>query len=264
MKWLTYYELRKTRQSKWILLGVSLVMEFFFLIGHWTEDPVMVSMTFFLMVITALGGTLYIGLESVLTLHRDLRSEQGYMIFLTPHSCWAILGAKLLENLISMFMAAAFFTGLVYLNTHLILKTFETANYVWSYGTLFLTDPDFFLSMLPVNFNFHTGIALDLRDGTLIICAFAVYVSTWLSFTAMAYLSDTLAACVLPGKKRLSALLAFALFIGLAYVTLWMQTLLPALWDYRQRLLMASGLALAQTAVMYVVTALSMERQLSI
>ncbi len=264
MMWLTRYELRKTRQSKLILLGVCLVMEAFFLIGIMTRDDVMLIMTYMLLFIAAMGGTLYIGLESVLTLHRDLRHEQGYMIFMTPHSCWAILGAKMLENLISMFISAGFFVGLLYLNASLILHTFKGANTVWITATSFLVDPAAFFEALAVDMPMEINIHVDFRDGTMIICAFVAYVCTWLSFTGMAYLADTLAACILPGKKKLSAVLAFGLFIVLAFLTLWMQTSLPMLPDYRHSLLLASGLALAQTAVMYVVTALMMESRLSI
>ena len=54
-------------------------------------------------------GVFYIGLENILTLYRDLNSKQSYMLFLTPKSSYEILGAKILENGISILMAGAFF-----------------------------------------------------------------------------------------------------------------------------------------------------------
>ena len=264
MRWLLRYELRKTRQSKWILLGVSLVIEAFFLLGILADDSVMVGMTYLLMFIAAMGGTLYIGLESVLVLHRDLRQEQGYMIFMTPHSRWAIVGAKMLENLISMFFAAGYFIGVMYLDAALIFRTFRTVNSVWVTGTSLLMDSDAFLRSMTGANSFGLDTHVDLQDGTLIICAFVAYVCTWFSFTSTAYLSDTLSVCMLPNRRRLSAALAFGVFILLSYLTMWRQTALPALPDYRESLLMASGLALAQSAGMYVATALLVDRKLSI
>ena len=41
-------------------------------------------------------------MESVNVLHRDLNTKQSYMLFLTPKSSYQILGAKILENGISI------------------------------------------------------------------------------------------------------------------------------------------------------------------
>lgn len=61
------------------------------------------------MLLCAVIGIAYIGLESVMVLQRDLNTKQSYMLFLTPHSSYEILGAKVLENGISILVTGIFF-----------------------------------------------------------------------------------------------------------------------------------------------------------
>ena len=249
MKWLLVYELRKTRQSKIILAGLFAVLEVIFLLALWAEDDVAMPMSGMLLILAGLGGTLYLGLESVLVLHRDLRTEQGYMVFMTPHNSWKILGAKTLENLISLAAAGAVFVGLVYLNMTLLLARFGTVRAYWNMGDTLLKQ--------------YIGEDLSYRDGTLLICAFVAYVTNWLSMTSMAFLSDIIASRIMPTKRR-SGLLAFAVFVALSFLTLWLQTRLPALPHYQTSLLMASALAAGQTVVMYAAGAGLMQARVSV
>ena len=106
------YELRKTAFSKLVLLVITAVAEIAFLIGvFWKKDNILAMGIIFLVMCT-IFGVIYIGIESVNVLHRDLNTKQSYMLFLTPKSSYQILGAKILENGISIIMAGAFFASL--------------------------------------------------------------------------------------------------------------------------------------------------------
>ena len=106
------YELRKTAFSKLVLLVITAVAEIAFLIGvFWKKDNILAMGIIFLVMCT-IFGVIYIGIESVNVLHRDLNTKQSYMLFLTPKSSYQILGAKILENGISIIMAGAFFAAL--------------------------------------------------------------------------------------------------------------------------------------------------------
>ena len=96
------YEFRKTWITKLILLGVTAVAEAVYLYGLYAEKDNPLSVAIGLLVLLAVGGVLVIGLESVLTLHRDMNTKQSYMLFMTPNSSYKILGAKVLENGLSM------------------------------------------------------------------------------------------------------------------------------------------------------------------
>ena len=259
-----YYELRKTRQARVVLLGVTAVLQLIFCLSLLTRDTVAIPMSGSLLFITAAGGTLYLGLDSLLTFHRDLRTDQGYMVFMTPHNCWQILGAKMLQNALSLMLIGGIFIGLIYLDVVLMMNTFKSIQSGWTLATGFLNDPNLYLETVLSDLGVRLNFSIDFRDGTLIICAYIVYVCTWLSFISMAYLSDTLAVSLVPSKPRVSVCVAFGVFIVLAYITLWLQTLLPALSHYQTSLLMASGLALGSALVMYVATAILMELRLSV
>ena len=103
------YEFRKTGFSKLILLVVTLVAELAFLLGVFQEKDRLLATGIMILYLCAVIGIAYIGLESVLALHRDLNTKQSYMLFLTPHSSYEILGAKVLENGISILITGIFF-----------------------------------------------------------------------------------------------------------------------------------------------------------
>ena len=92
------YELRKTLASKLILLGIAVIAEVVFLIGFENSHERTLTVGALLLFFTATIGIGLVGILSLVTLHRDMNTRQGYMLFMTPNSCYKILGAKVLEN----------------------------------------------------------------------------------------------------------------------------------------------------------------------
>lgn len=113
------YEFRKTAFSKLILLSITLLSEIVYLLGIFLKKDVFLSSGIMFLVLCATMGILYIGLESVTVLHRDLNTKQSYMLFLTPKSSYQILGAKILENGISILITGAFFAALAAISMQL-------------------------------------------------------------------------------------------------------------------------------------------------
>ena len=109
MKHLMKYEFRKTLIAKLIILGTTAVLEILFLLGLYTKHDSLAGYSTIMLTMLAFGGVLFIGLQSVMTLHRDMNTKQSYMLFMTPNSSYKILGAKVLENGLSILMACAFF-----------------------------------------------------------------------------------------------------------------------------------------------------------
>lgn len=74
------YELRKTAFSKLVLLVITAVAEIAFLIGvFWKKDNILAMGIIFLVMCT-IFGVIYIGIESVNVLHRDLNTKELYVI----------------------------------------------------------------------------------------------------------------------------------------------------------------------------------------
>ncbi|MBQ6174568.1 MAG: hypothetical protein IKS31_09120 [Clostridia bacterium] len=256
------YEVRRTRTVKLALLGVSVVLEAIFLLAVMRRSRPGTVLSGILLFVLAMAGTLASGLSSVILLHRDLTTEEGYMLFLTPHRCWSILGAKMLECVISLTVCVAFFAGLIYFDVRYLFSHQGQLHSYWKIGTEFLSNPTFYLQdVFRVNADFP--IQVDLRDGTLILCGFISYVATWESYMAAATLAIVLAQTVLPGRRR-SVIGAFLIFAAIGFLINWSQTALPALAYYQTSLLMASGLALAESLAMYFIAAPIMQSRLSV
>lgn len=242
------YEFLKARATLLILLGVTAAVEVIYLLGVATKDIPTVTLTLILLLFLAIAGTAWVGLECVLTLHRDIRSRQSYMLFMTDRGCFSILGAKLIQTFVCIAAVTGIFVGLGYLDGFVFFRTFnQKALDYWQGGNIFLYE--------------HAGA--DLRDGTLLTMGLVTYACTWLSYIAAACFADVLANVGLPGK-RLPMIIAFLLFSGIAYIINWTQTLLPALAIYQHSLMLASGLSLLYVGVLYVGTALLMEFRLSV
>ena len=92
------YELRKTAFSKLVLLVITAVAEVAFLLGIFLKKDNLLAMGIVFLFMCAVFGIIYIGIESVNVLHRDLNTKQSYMLFLTPKSGYQILGAKIFHG----------------------------------------------------------------------------------------------------------------------------------------------------------------------
>ena len=113
------YEFRKSMFSKLIILVISGIMEALFLLGIFTSWNNGIGWGIFGLVFSASVGISFIGINSLLIFYRDLNTKQSYMLFMTPCSSYQILGAKVLENGLSLFLAGCFFSALASLDINI-------------------------------------------------------------------------------------------------------------------------------------------------
>ena len=198
MKKLFRYEMIKTRFSKFIILGITAVLEILFLLGLATSDEKLQSVGMVLLVLIAVASILWIGIQSVVTLHKDMNTRQSYMLFMTPNSTYSILGAKVLENTVTTLIAGAFYVGLVFFDVKLVLNRDGDIGSILDFLTSFLESYSFDFELT------FAGVA-----------SFAAYnLCSWVATVTTAYLADVIASSLLNGKKGgglISALLFFAL-----------------------------------------------------
>ena len=181
MKNLIKYEFRKTLSVKLILLGTAALAQLAFMIGLWTGRERIYSLGAFILLLLAFVGVAVIGLTSVLILHRDMNTKQSYMLFMTPNSCYKILGAKVIENGISLLLAAVFFFALGALDVSMLMAHEGRLADLWSLITQFLEGID-------------SRITLDTE--TLMSFAFGLLAS-WFSTVTCAYLADVVSTALL-------------------------------------------------------------------
>ena len=247
MRKLMKYELRKTLFSKLILLAVTAVAEAAFLAGVFLKWDNGLGAGISLLIFCTMLGVFYIGVESLRVFNRDLNTKQSYMLFLTPKSSWQILGAKVMENGISIFVTGLFFAA---------LAAIDVSVAVLYIGGLqeFLDTVRRVTSMLRVE--------ISVSSGEILIVFFSA-LSSWLMAITTGYLAIVLAATVLAGK-RFSGLVSFVLYLLIMFAESELISHLPDLGS----LLANSGAVIAAgfvlTGLMYGLSCWIMERKLSV
>ncbi len=249
MSKLLKYELKKTWPLKLIILGITAVAELAFLITLFLDqnNHGAIGLTCVLLFFIAMGGTLLIGVQSVLTLHRDMNTKQGYMLYMTPKNSFQILGAKLSENGISLALAGAFFFLLGFLDVTLLFTRLGSLEELWN----FFKD---FVRMI--------GEEIPL-NATSILCLVVEVLASWLATVSVAYLADIVSSALLNGRK-MNGFLSFLFFILLTVLLNWIQNRFRTGMSIEAILLVRAGIAVAYSALMYVVSAWVMDRYLSV
>ena len=240
------YEMRKTLTSKLILLGVTLVAQAVFLIGLWGKKENTLAIGAVLLFFIATTGIALMGILSVATLHKDMNTRQGYMLFMTPNSCYKILGAKVIECGLSILLAGAFFFGLGYLDFSLLLGE-GTNKQIWD-------------MVNDVIRTVNKEIVLDAPHVSALVFGM---LASWLCTITTAYLADVVSSSLLNGKKA-NWLVTFLLFLVLNYGISKILKLVPASIGVIPVLLWQGVIALVLAGAMYVITARLMEKYLSV
>ena len=241
------YEFRKTLFTKLVLLGLSAVLEAWFLIALFKNKTESEAIALLLLAILGIFGVLFMGVQSVLTLHRDMNTRQSYMLFMTPNSTYRILGAKVIENGLSTLLAGAFFFALGFADVTALIAHNQSVDEVLS----MLRD---LLSMINEN------IRVNLSD---IVCYAVNALMSWLTTVFLAYLADIVSSSLLNGK-RFGLLISFIVFLLLNYAVFRGIRLLPSAAGLHADLLLQSAYCLAVSVVTYFVSAKLMDKYLSV
>ena len=240
------YEFRKTGFSKLILLVITLVAELAFLLGVFLEKDRLLATGIMILFLCAVIGIAYIGLESVLALHRDLNTKQSYMLFLTPHSSYEILGAKVLENGISILVTGIFFVLVAALD--------------FTVATAYIGGVKEAMDMLKSFLDVSMRITVDPVQ---MIFVFFTALAGWIVYIVNADLAVILSATVLAGK-RASGLAAFVIFLILSWLFGTGMDHLPELSDMDLQYALYIAVALAMAILVYLFSGWIMEKKLSV
>ena len=245
------YELRKTWMTKVILLALTACAEAAYLIGLYAEQDGPLSVGIGLLCLLAVFGVLVIGLESVVVLHRDMNTKQSYMLFMTPNSCYKILGAKVLECGISILLTAAFFFALGTLDITLLFAREGPLNDLWQ-------QIQSFLSHITID-----GRQLEINMPVLASLTFYI-VSDWICLVVTAYLADVISSALLYGRK-FNGVISFVFFLILNWgIGKLISLITSGIAATTAAMAVAGGLYLVFAVIMYIVTAQIMEKYLSV
>lgn len=241
------YEFRKTLISKMILLAITAVMEIVFLIGVFGELETPLAIGIMGLMLCGIFGIIYIGIESVTVFHKDLNTKQSYMLFLTPNNSYKILGAKILENGLSLVITGAFYVGLAAIDI--------------STAILYIGGLEEFIEMLKVmSLSFQVNI--DITAGAIIVLFFTALAS-WIMTIVTADFAVVLSATVFAGK-RFSGIVSFVIFLGVNAVGSKIMEILPALNSEYTQFALNISVLFAIAAILYVIAAWIMDKKLSV
>ena len=242
------YEFLKTRLSKLIILGITLALEALFVFSLFKNDDELQGISVLLLVLFATVSVIWIGLQSILTLHRDMNTRQSYMLFMTPNSSYKILGAKVLENAFSILLGGVFFCALGALDLTLLMNHHQALDQLM----------EMFQSVME-SFSRH------IRFDTYSVLTFCLYMLiSWLSTVTLAYFAVIISAALLGGKKG-NLFISFLVFLGLSILLgMLLDNVIPASMVIGAANLVRSAICLFVIAIFWYISAWIMDKYLSV
>lgn len=104
------YEWRKQRMTRILILACLLAFVVLFVAGAVLRNDTLVAVSILIMTFAGMFGILYVGIENIVILNRDLKTKQSYMLWMVPHSTYEILASKIIAGILQMaFVFMAFF-----------------------------------------------------------------------------------------------------------------------------------------------------------
>lgn len=213
MSKLLKYEFKKSKNVTLAILLVTVIGEALFVTGTIAGAIPLTSSGVLILALAATFGIFIMAVLSIDILHRELNTNQSYMLFLTPRNSYQILGSKILANAISLSLMTVLFAVLAALDL-LLIGIREVGMPVpadgirRALGSTYLYMP--------------TGV------GKTIATAAAIAYGSWLFLIVTAYFADILQATVLRGRKG-AGWISFLLFLVLAGAVVFLQNKLAPL-----------------------------------
>lgn len=194
------YELRKTMASKILLVVALVLLQATFMIGYYTGKSKIAIIGLIALAFIAIFGVLIAAIASISCLHRDMNTKQAYMLFMTPHSDFAILGAKVIECVCTILLTGLVCFFLLRLDINMTVAKWA------SEGTETNEVLDAVMGAMK-----DTGLGIDLSLASIAQFVFSMVTSIIL-LTLTGFLADVLSTSVLKGKKG-CGLLSLVIFI---------------------------------------------------
>lgn len=189
------YEFKKQAFSKIIILVLAGLLELFFAYGMIVDNQERIGVSIALFMVLAFGSILFISFECIITYSNDLKTKCSYMLFMTPHSSYSIIGAKALSTIVQILFAGAIFIAIGFLDFTLIVAKYADLSQMLDY-----------LSQM-------FQIQIDYTDVLIVIAA---VLSGWICTILLAFFSITLSTTFLANKKG-KGFVSFLIFLVLNY-----------------------------------------------
>lgn len=224
------YELIKQKTSKIIIAAVLLVLEIMFFAGVIIENENMWALAVAFLLLLVIITFFIVALEAIFTYSNDLKDKSGYMLFMTPHSVYEIMGSKILTSIVSIIIATVFFGLLTFIDMTVILSRYGEFEKLLEFFQLFLKQV----------------FSIDVSWSSVVIGT--VYgIFDWISILTSGFLAITLCMTIISGMKG-KGFISFVLF--------WIINLLFSVFTSRIMEILSLKTYMANMGVMAVLTVL--------
>jgi hypothetical protein len=189
------YEFRKQAFSKVILLVLAGILELVFFAGIIFDNSDILGLGIGLLVAYGIGALFFLSYEAIFTFYNDLKQKSSYMLFLTPHTSYAIVGAKVVSAGIQILLAGVALFLLAALDGSVLVAKFNMLAEVKELVQAFLQQV--------------YNVDLSLSS---IIAVTALIITGWVSTLTVAFFAITLSTTFLANSK-LNGFVSFIIFI---------------------------------------------------
>ena len=190
------YEYRRGIFPLLIVFFVLAAIEIYFVIATLAKNDEHSAIALILLLFASVGCYLFVLIYGIVTYNQDLKNKSGYLVFMAPVSSYKIIGAKLLNILLTGFTLVVIFILFGMLD-------WEILDRMYDYGSMY----EVFEYLFEASGRNLGGILLE----------FAAYILVMLiqfyMIVTMAYFAISLSSTALQSKK-IKGFVSFIIFIA--------------------------------------------------
>lgn len=191
------YEWKKQLFSKVVIGGILLGLTLLYIAGIFIKKDNLQEWALVLLVLAGTFSSIYVGLECLSVLNKDLKTKESHMLFMVPRSAYQILGAKILASICQILLTLGLFAAA-------FLACF----------TAYLAANDGFAAFLKVlQRTLHDWLELDIRWEEITLVIAEIFVS-WICMIATGFTAIIAVRTVLT-KTRFATGIAVLVFLAL-------------------------------------------------
>lgn len=192
------HELKRQKRALLLIGGTPLLAQILLFAGLLFDDTNMAAAGLMTALVLGIFAILYMGFESIVMFHRDLKRKRGLVLFLNSNSAYKVLGTKLLCNGGMLFLTGILFAVLLMLDGVAIAIRYEGF--------------DELIQMVVNQMTSIVGIKEDIHY-SFILLGVMVMLIDWIAVVAEGHFVATLCVTLWPNHKynRLISVAAFIL-----------------------------------------------------
>lgn len=209
------YEFRKALVPLLVMLGITAVLEGYYLIALHTnlEDGLHLVISILLLVLMTLAADIFVMIRGVTSYSGELKSRSAYLIFMTPNSTRKIIASKFLFTYLIAVLFTVLYTGLGALDIGLLLG--------------YTGELEEFFEVMGQALAELEELGLHLEQFVFAGVFAVIYMSlSELSFFAVAYLAITISHTLFRDKKW-RWVMALLFFLAINYGISFINSLFP-------------------------------------